>query len=68
MVIRKYLYGVTFDKLKFSNALKMARGDVALPENFRGYMFLVGMLGFMGTTVFLVVRVSRARYRRKVAT
>ncbi len=68
MVIRKYLYGVTFDKLEFSNALRMARGDVALPENFRGYMFLVGMLGFMETTVFLVVRVSRARYRRKVAT
>lgn len=65
MVIRKYLYGVTFDKLEFANALRIARGEIALPEKFRGHLFLVGMLGFVGTVVFTVVRISRLRYRKR---
>ncbi len=67
MVIRKYMYGVTFDRLEFANALRIARGEVALPEKFRGYLFLVGMLGFVGTVIFTIVRITQLRYRRKVA-
>ncbi|RLJ71285.1 protein SCO1/2 [Hydrogenivirga caldilitoris] len=67
MVIRKYMYGVTFDKLEFANALRIARGEVALPEKFRGYLFLLGMLGFTGTIVFTIVRLTQIRYRRKAA-
>ncbi len=63
MVIRKYLYGVAFDKLEFANALRIAKGEIALPEKFRGHLFLVGMLGFVSTVIFLVVRLSRKRIR-----
>lgn len=64
LVIRKYMYGVTFDKLEFANALRIARGEVALPEKFRGHIFLVGMLGIVGTMIFLVVRLSKIRVHR----
>ncbi len=65
LIIRKYLYGVTFDKLEFANALRIAKGEIALPEKFRGHLFLVGMLGFVGTVVFTVIRISRLRYRKR---
>ena len=64
LVIRKYMYGVTFDKLEFANALRIARGEVALPEKFRGHLFLVGMLGVVGTMIFLIVRLSKMRAHR----
>ncbi|WP_457599754.1 SCO family protein [Hydrogenivirga sp.] len=67
MFIRKYMYGVTFDRLEFANALRIARGEIALPEKFRGHLFLVGMLGFVGTLLFTIIRISRLRYRRKAA-
>ncbi len=67
MVIRKYMYGVTFDRLEFANALRITRGEIALPEKFRGYLFLVGMLGFVGTLVFTIIKLSSSRYRRKAA-
>ncbi len=66
MVIRKYMYGVTFDRLEFANALRIARGEIALPEKFRGYLFLVGMLGFVGTVIFTIVRITQLRYRKKI--
>ncbi len=66
MIIRKYMYGVTFDKLEFTNALRIAEGKIALPEKFRGHLFLVGMLGFTGTLLYLIVRLSRARQNRNV--
>ena len=61
IVIRKYLYGVNFDRIEFVNALRIAKGEIALPEKFRGYLFLVGMLGFVGTVISMVVRLSKAR-------
>jgi len=64
LVVRKYMYGVTFDKLEFANALRIARGEVALPEKFRGHLFLVGMLGAVGTMIFLIVRLSKIRAHR----
>lgn len=67
MVIREYLYGVTFNELEFSNALRIARGEVALPEKFRGYLFLIGMLGFVGTVILTIVSITRLRYKRKAA-
>ncbi len=66
MVIRKYMYGVSFDRLEFSNALRMARGEIALPEKFRGHLFLVGMLGFVATLLYTIVRITRLRYSKKV--
>ena len=66
MIIRKYMYGVSFDRIEFANALRIARGEIALPEKFRGHLFLVGMLGFVGTVVFTIVKLSRIRYRRKM--
>ncbi|MDQ7082994.1 MAG: hypothetical protein Q9N34_08685 [Aquificota bacterium] len=66
MVIRKYMYGVSFDRLEFANALRIARGEIALPEKFRGHLFLVGMLGFVGTLLYTIVRITRLRYARKM--
>ena len=65
MVMRKYMYGVSFDTLEFSNSLKIAKGELALPDKFRGYLFLIGMLGSLGTVVYTVVRLTKAGYRRK---
>ncbi len=61
MVIRKYLYGVNFDRLEFVNALRIARGEVALPEKFKGHLFLIGILGITGTVIFLIIRLSGLR-------
>ena len=65
LTIRKYMYGVSFDRLEFANALRIAKGDLALPDKFRGHLFLVGMIGFLGTLVFSVVKLTRIRIRKE---
>ena len=63
--IKDYLYGVNYNYLELMNALRLARGELALPEKFRSYLFIVGMVGFAGTSVYLLYLINRILQRRK---
>lgn len=63
--IKKYLYGVTYDKYELINALRYAKGELALPDKFRSYLFIVGLFGVVITSVYIVYTLSKAFQRRK---
>ncbi|NPA32200.1 MAG: SCO family protein [Aquificae bacterium] len=63
--IKDYLYGVSYDRLELINALRLARGEIALPEGFRSYLFIIGMVGFVGTSVYLLYLINRILQKRK---
>ncbi len=65
--IKRYLYGVSYDTLDVVNALRIARGEIALPDNYRGYLFLVGMFGVVGSVVYILYTLNRILQRRKKA-
>jgi len=67
MVIKDYMYGVSFDRLEFMNALRIAKGQKTLPENFRGHILIIGMIGLVTTMAFIVVKLTRKTYERKTA-
>ncbi|NPB06617.1 MAG: SCO family protein [Aquificae bacterium] len=62
--IKKYLYGVSYDRLEFINALRIARGELALPDNYRSYLFLIGMFGMVATSAYIAYTLGKV-YRRK---
>lgn len=63
--IKGYLYGVDYDYLEVLNALRVARGEIALPEGFRSYLFIIGMVGVVATTIYLMYILNRILQRRK---
>jgi len=65
--IKDYIYGVNYDYLEFVNALRLARGEIALPEGFRSYLFIIGMIGLAGTSVYLLYLLNRILQKRKKA-
>ncbi|GAB6065252.1 SCO family protein [Aquifex pyrophilus] len=65
--IKDYLYGVNYSYLELANALRIARGELALPEKFRSYLFIVGMVGVAGTSVYLLYLINRILQKRKKA-
>ncbi len=63
--IKKYFYGVTYDKYELINALRYARGEIALPDRFRSYLFIVGLFGVVLTTIYIVYTFGKILQRRK---
>ncbi len=66
MKIVKYIYGVTYNSIDFKNAMRIAKGELALPEKFRGHMFLIGMLGFVGTLLSTIIYITKRRYNKNI--
>ena len=65
--IKSYLYGVNYDYLEVLNALRVAKGEIALPEGFRSYLFIIGMIGLVGTTIYLTYTLNKIFQKRKKA-
>ncbi|WP_461828547.1 SCO family protein [Aquifex sp.] len=63
--IKKYFYGVTYDKYELINALRYARGEIALPDKFRSYLFIIGLFGVVATSVYILYTLNKILQRRK---
>ncbi len=63
--IKKYFYGVTYDKYELMNALRYARGEIALPDKFRSYLFIVGLFGVVASSVYILYTLNKILQRRK---
>ena len=65
--IKDYIYGVNYSYLEFVNALRLAKGETALPEGLKSYLFIIGMVGLVGTSVYLMYLINRILQKRKKA-
>ena len=63
--IKRYLYGVTYSKIDFINSLRIAKGELALPDNYRGYLFIVGIFGTVASILYIVFTINKVLQRRK---
>ncbi len=63
--IKKYFYGVTYDKYELINALRYAKGELALPDKFRSYLFIIGLFGVVVTSIYILYTLNKILQRRK---
>ena len=63
--IKKYFYGVTYDKYELINALRYARGELALPDKFRSYLFIIGLFGVVLSSIYIFYTLNKVFQRRK---
>ena len=59
--IMKYLYGVNYDPLDMRIALSIAKGEESFLAKVKPYLFFIGFLGLLATSVFLIFILSGKR-------
>ena len=64
MVLKKYLYGVSFEFMEMEKALRYANGEVDLIETLRPYLFFLGLLGFVMSVLFLLLKLFSIRSQK----
>jgi len=67
MKIKRYVYGVVFDKKELEEALDYAKGKAPLWEKVQRFLFFIALLGLILTGIYTVITLARYLQRREEA-
>ncbi len=65
MKIKKYVYGVVFDKKELGKALDYAKGKYDWMDKAGRYLFFIALLGFALSTLYTVIVIAKYLQRRE---
>lgn len=65
MKIKKYVYGVVFDKKEMAKALQYSLGAKNFLEDFKSFLFFFGLLGLSFSGLYLVITSAKILHKRE---
>lgn len=65
MKVKKYVYGVVFDSKEMRKALEYSMGKGDILEDFKGFLFFVGLVGVSLSGLYLVISGARLLYKKE---
>lgn len=65
MKIKKYVYGVVFDKKELKKALDYTEGKGLLSEKIQRFLFFIALSGFLLTGIYTVITFAKYLYKRE---
>ncbi|MFN4319118.1 MAG: hypothetical protein ACK4FY_01380 [Aquificaceae bacterium] len=65
MKIKKYVYGVVFDKKELKKALDYTEGKGLLSEKIQRFLFFIALSGFLLTGIYTVITFAKYLHKRE---